>query len=203
MTTVRFVCLFCFSMLSCKYILSGIKAKGRSWYSTKRVPFSFQTTPGSRLWSLTHHGVSAGKPSRFNTGRTALQSGDRPMLIKPPRCHLFPSEEKESWIKKINLITSRLCMVCSANYLSRQDHRSWQSLQPKNSSIWRDRELQGRHARQAIVLTCAPKGTSLQPQTQNVIGQHGEGDEGGSKVWRSFPASKDLCTPGLLSLEKT
>lgn len=100
MTTVRFVCLFCFSMLSCKYILSGIKAKGRSWYSTKRVPFSSQTTPGSRLWSLTHHGVSAGKPSRFNTGRTALRSGDRPMLIKTPRCHLFPSEEKESWIKK-------------------------------------------------------------------------------------------------------
>lgn len=35
--------------------------------------------------------------------------------------------------------------------------------------------------------------TSLQAQTQNIIGQHGEGDEGGSKVWRSFPASKDLC----------
>ena len=100
MTTVRFVCLLCFSMLSCKYVLPGIKAKGRSWYSTKCVPFSSQATPGSRLQSLTHHGVSAGEPSRFNTGRIALQSGDSPMLVKTHRHHLYSSEEKESWIKK-------------------------------------------------------------------------------------------------------
>ena len=202
MTTVRFVCLLCFSMLSCKYVLPGIKAKGRSWYSTKCVPFSSQATPGSCLQSLTHHGVSAGKPSRFNTGRMALQSGDSPMLVKTPRHHLYPSEEKESWIKKRKQ-NNWLCMVCSANYLSKRDHRSWHSLRPRNSSIWRESKLQGGHARQATALTCAPKGTSLQPQIQNVIGQHREGDEGGSKVWRSFPASKDLCTPGLLSLEKT
>lgn len=103
---MRFVFLLCFSMLFCKYVLLGINAKGRSWYSTKCIPLSSQTAPGSCLQSLTHHGVSVGKPRRFNTERMALPSGNSPMLIKTPRCYLYPSEEKEFSTKKTSKQTN-------------------------------------------------------------------------------------------------
>lgn len=154
-----------------------------------------------RLQSLTHHGGCAGTPSRLNPGRITLWPADSPLFTEPLRLHLYPSEERETWIKKKN--ATSLCMVYGANYFKKTDHGSWHSPWPRNSSIRQERELQGRHVRQDTTLIYASKGTSLQPRTQKTAAQHGERDEGGSKVWRNFSTSKDLCTAGLLSLEKT
>lgn len=122
--------MFCFSMLSCKYISLGIKAKERRWNSPERAPFRSHTMPGSHLQSLAHHGVSAGKPRRFHAGRMDLQPGERPNTHKnTQRIPLSFQRRKSPESKKPPTQTQNwLCMVCTANYLSKQDHRSWHSL---------------------------------------------------------------------------
>lgn len=171
-------------------MLPGIKAKKRSWNSPKNVLFrsrqcqALTCSPLCTMGSLQERWIC---------------SQERDMTpIKTPRQHLYPSRGERALDQKNPNTNSELVMHgMHCQLLKQTDHRSWHSLWPRNSSIWKEQGLWGRHACQATVLTCAPKGTPLKPR------KYGEGDERGSKVWRSHPASKDLCTPGLLSLEKT